>query len=148
MSQTNWKPATAAIVATTLVVVVVVAVIFFSANIQNTGSIKNVNCEIFSDPAATQPITNINWGALAPDSAVNVTIYVKNTGNAPLNWTAATSNWNPAQAQTYITCTADFKGAANTPPNMIIPVTLTLKISPATTGFTNYAFTITVTASG
>jgi hypothetical protein len=152
MSQSNnWKYATVALLGTVLVLSVVVGVLgvlYYQSTLHAHGQIKTVACAAYADANGTQPITDIDWGILTPNSVLNVTIYLKNTGNAPVNWTMTTQNWNPTNASTYISTTADFKGAINTPPNAIIPCVLTETIATNITGITTYSYDILITASG
>lgn len=149
MSQTkNWKTASALLVGTTIVLAVALAVVVFSMTLHATGKVKAVGCAVFFDAAATQPCTAIDWGVLSPNTAVNVTVYVKNTGNVPVNWTATASNWTPTAAAAYIAFAADFKGAVNTPPDAVAPAVFTCSISADVTGITTYSYDIILSASG
>ena len=78
MSQpsSNWKLYSVIITGALVSLVVVAAIVFYSYTLSTQGSIgdfKTVNCTIYSDPAGTQKLININWGSLPPDSSVNFT---------------------------------------------------------------------------
>ena len=149
MSQNkNWKTATAILVGATIILAAVLVIVVFTQTIHATGKVKTVGCQVFFDAAATQPVSNIDWGVLEPNSALNITIYVKNTGNVPVNWTTSTSNWNPPSASVYIIFVADWKGAVNTPPGAVVAVVFTESISADVTGFTTYSYDINISASG
>lgn len=147
----NYKTATYVLVGALIMVIIVAAIIVSSISISNSGNvgvIKTINCAIFADAAATQPITSISWGPLSPDSSANYTFYLKNTGNAPCNWTFTESGWNPTNANTYIYAALDFKGAMNTAPGVVIPVVATDSVLANAPQNTAYSYTTTITASG
>ncbi len=128
----------------------VVGVLYYNSTIHAAGAIyvKTVNCAVYFDSAGTQPVTQINWGSLSPDSAVNQTVYLKNTGNTACNFTISTANFNPSNAGTWISLTYDLKGAINVPANSIVPCVLTESISASIVNVTNYTYDIVITASG
>ena len=138
------------LVGTVIVLAFVVGVLYYSVSVRAVGSIyvKSVNCVVYFDGAGTQPVTQINWGSLPPDSAVNQTVYLKNTGNAACNFTISTSAWDPSNAGTWIALTYDLKGQVNVPVNSIIPCVLTESISADIVNVTNYTYNIVITASG
>jgi hypothetical protein len=146
----NYKTATIALIGAVITITVIAGILYYNSTLQTSGTVytKTVNCALYADNTATQPITQINWGSMTPDSAVNVTIYIKNTGNTPCNFTITTNNWTPQNASNWISLTYDLKGAKNVAANTIIPCTLTNSISANITGVTTYSYAVTVTASG
>ncbi len=147
----NWKTATAALVGTVLVLTVIIAALLYTQTISASGTVtavKAVNCAVYADPAGTQVLTQINWGALEPGSALNVTVYVKNTGNTPVNYTVTTSNFSPSNAGSYISLEADLKGAKNLSPGAITPIVLTNVVASTAPVGTSYSYDIKITASG
>jgi hypothetical protein len=146
---TNWKTVSYFLIGTVIMVTLVAAALYYQVNIQTHGNIdlRTVGCAVYYDSTGTTPLTAIDWGTLPPNSVVNVTMYVKNTGNTPVNYTIATSNFSPPAVATYITVTADMKNIINAAPNTIIPIIITENISPATTGITNYSYQLVLTAT-
>jgi hypothetical protein len=138
-----------AIIGTALIVSLIAAIIIYAVSIQSSGTIytKGIGCAVFGDASATEPITYINWGNLPSDSSTTITVYVVNTGNAPCNYTVASSSFNPANAENVLTLTSDVS-RLNAPPNSITPIALTQVIAADTQGITSYSYTITITASG
>lgn len=66
-------------VSTVLSVVMIVASVYgivSSLTIHESGTISMIKA--FSDSACTQPLADIDWGGLLPDSTQNRTIYLKN----------------------------------------------------------------------
>ena len=78
-----------------------------SLTIPTSGSIFAVNVGVYSDSACTVNLTSISWGAVSPGESVDRTVYVKNTGNAPITLSIATSGWSPVAANGPITIAWD-----------------------------------------
>jgi hypothetical protein len=113
----------------------------------NTGTVNAVGVGVFSDAGCTIPTTSIAWGALNPGASENVTIYIKNSGNAALVLNMTVGNWNPATAAGNMTLTWNrekYSLSAAT----VVQATLTLSVSPTATGITNFSFDITITGTG
>jgi len=130
---------------------IVVGVLYFSRTIPTTGTVsdvKSVGCQIYADPGALVNLTSIQWGDVPPNSALNLTIYAKNTGNVAVNYTITTAAWVPILAPTYIGLNYDLKGVVNAPPNSVTPIVLTLSVSPNAPVNTNFSFNVIATASG
>lgn len=115
--------------------------------VSSNGSIKGVGVGIYLDQACTSQLTSISWGTINPDSNVNKTIYIRNEGNTAATLSMVASNWNPANASTYLTLTWDY-GGQTLNVNQVVQVKLTLSVSSSVTGITNFSFDITIAASG
>jgi hypothetical protein len=146
----NYKIATIALIGTVIILAIAIGIIEYTLTLHSTGTvdIRTVNCSVWYNQQATQQATAINWGNLPPNSAVNVTIYIRNDGNTSVNYTISVSNWSPASAPNYISLTYDLHGAQNIAPNQVISCTLTDAIAPNITGITTYSYDITITATG
>jgi hypothetical protein len=146
---TNWRTVSYILLAGVIVVSLVAAAEYYSISVGTTGTIdlRTVGCSAYLDAAGTQPITSINWGQLPPNSAVNVTLYIKNTGNVPCNFTISTANWNPSNAPNYIGLTSDLFGAKNIAINALTKCVLTDSIAANVTGITSYSYDVVITAS-
>jgi hypothetical protein len=115
--------------------------------VANTGSIKTVGVGVYSDQAATSPLSSINWGTLDPGSNVNKTVYIRNEGTAAATLSMSTSNWSPSNAATYMTLSWNYNGQTVNV-NQVVQVKFTLAVSSSVSGITNFSFDITITATG
>jgi hypothetical protein len=115
--------------------------------ISNAGSVKAIGVGVYWDQACSNPVSSISWGTIDPGSSVNKTIYIKNTGNNVATLSLATSNWSPSNASSYMTLSWDYNGQPVNA-NAVIQVKLTLSVSSAVSGITNFSFDITIVASG
>lgn len=148
---TNWRNVSVALVGTILTLTVIIGILVYTSTIQTSGTIsavRTVNCTVYANAAATQPLTQINWGTLEPGDAVNVTVYVKNTGNIVVNYTVTAGAFTPSAASGYIAFSADLKGAKNLAPNTVIPIILTNAVSASAPPNTQYSYPIHVNATG
>ena len=87
---------------------------------------------------------------MEPGESVGRTFYVKNTGDAPITLSMATSGWNPAVADGSISIVWDREGVSLNP-GLSISATLTLVASATSysvSGITNFGVNIIITGSG
>ena len=114
--------------------------------INTSGVITSADLEAYWDSECTNAVSSINWGTIYPGGSKNVTIYLKNTGNVPLNLSLSTDNWSPSNAGTYLTLTWDYSGG-QLQAGGVVQVTLTLTVSSNTQGITNFSFDVVITGT-
>ncbi len=115
--------------------------------ITNAGSVKGVGVGAYWDSACTNKISSISWGSLDACSNKTIMVYVRNEGNTGVTLSIAEQNWNPSTASSYMTLKWNYLGQTLSV-NQVIPAKLTLTVSSAASGTTNFGFDLTVTASG
>ena len=139
--------ATIAIAVTGLFLTMVTAgVLVSSQTVTSGGTITAVNVGVYTDSACTVNCTSIDWGTLSPGNSTTRTIYVKNTGTAPVTLSMTTTNWVPTNANTYLTLTwnrANYALAAGTS----VSATLTLTASASAGAITTFSFNIVITGT-
>lgn len=113
----------------------------------STGTIMAINVEVYWDGAGTQNVTSIDWGIPAPGDVVNKTVYVKNTGNNPMNVSMSISSWAPAGASTYLSVTWDQEGAVVAAGGTVKAI-ISLGVSSGITGITDFSFNIVIEGTG
>ncbi|MEM1582415.1 MAG: hypothetical protein QXK89_07910 [Candidatus Bathyarchaeia archaeon] len=118
-----------------------------SVQVNTSGVVASVNLAVYWDQACTQPVSEINWGTIAPGGTVPMIIYIKNIGTVPITLSKSESNWNPAGASSYITLTWNYTSGTKIQPNNVLAVTLTLTVSNSVQGVTSFSFTITITGT-
>jgi len=89
----------------------------------------------------------IDWGLVEPDSVENVTVYIRNEGNAVVSLSLNTTNWNPSNASDFIMLGWGYSGQAVSP-NDVVKVTLYLSVSPSIEGISTFSFDIVIIGSG
>ena len=126
---------------------VTLAVLNVQRAIPSSGLVVAVNVGVYSDAACTLNLTSIDWGNVYPGGSVPKTIYVKNTGNAPITLSMTTASWNPTIAAGQINVAWDKE---NTILNagQSTSATLTLSVSQNVSGVTSFSMNIIVSGSG
>ena len=114
-----------------------------SRTVSNAGEVTTVGVGIYWDSSCNNALSSIDWGTLDPGSNKNIICYIQNDGNSPSTLSLQTSNWNPSEAETYLTLTWDYDGHSLSV-DEVVQVTLTLTISETTEGITNFSFDITI----
>jgi hypothetical protein len=128
-------------------IAVVYALTSVSVYLSSVGTVKAVGVSVYWDSGCSQAVSSIDWGLADPGSVKNVTVYVKNEGNAPITLSLQTSNWNPAEAADYISLSWDYNGQT-IDLHQVIGVTLSLSISSIIEGITTFSFDIVVVGIG
>lgn len=123
------------------------AVMQSSFSFPTSGLVIGIGVGVYSDSACTLNLTSISWGTVSPGAGVDRTVYVKNTGNAPITLSMATSGWSPAAANGPITVSWDREGTVLNV-GQSTAATITLSTSAGISGITDFSVTIIVTGSG
>ena len=126
------------------------AAITINQNIPSAGTITtSPNVGIYSNSQCTNSISTINWGSIGAGGNAQQTIYVEDTGDAPMTLSITVSNWSPTTASTYISLTWNGQGQQIQPgANNALAVTFTLNVSPNITGITTFSNSITISGTG
>jgi len=114
--------------------------------LSSTGSIMiqaTYGIGVYSDAQCMTPQTTMNWGTLSPGATNTITCYIKNEGSVATTLSKEVSNWNPTNAQSYLTFGWDYAGQVINP-GASMAVTFSLEVSPSITGITTFSFQITV----
>ena len=122
-------------------------VLVSSQTIPNSGVITSANIDLYSDYSGTQSISSISWGTVTPGNSITRTVYVKNTGNAPLTLSMTKTNWVPTSANGPITLVWNQESAVLNV-NQVVAATLTLSVSSSTNGITTFSFNIVISGTG
>ena len=115
-----------------------------SQSINSGGAITSINVEIYNNNECTEPCTNIDWGIITPGDSTTKTIYIKNTGNKPINLFMTAENWIPIDVETYSSVTWNRENF-NLNPDQIIITTLTLEIAQDINSIEDFNFDIIIT---
>lgn len=81
-----------------------------------------------------------------PGDSKTILAYVRNTGSSSFTMDLSTAQWSSAEAEQYLALAWNYDGET-VEPGQVVPVKLTLQVSPSTTGVTDFSFDIVVTAS-
>ena len=112
----------------------------------NLGTVKTTGVGVYWDSGCSNSVTSVNWGTVAPGSTNDVTVYIKNEGNAAETLSSTAENWNPSIASTYMTLTWDYAGQV-IDVGEVVQVTLSLTVSDTIEGITSFSFDIVIVGS-
>ena len=110
-------------------------------------SIKGIGTGIYWDQACMNKTFSLKWGQIEAGSSNNLTVYVRNEGNSAVSLSLSTSNWVPSTTPRYMTLNWSYANQV-LKTNEVIPIELTLTISPKIEGTTDFSYVTTVTAIG
>jgi len=111
-----------------------------------SGDVTAINVGVYSNSACTNELTSVDWGTVSPGNSEEMTIYLKNTGNAQITLSVTTNNWAPASADGPITFSWNRENAKLNP-DQVISATLTLSISEGIVGISHFSFGIVITGT-
>lgn len=126
--------------------VVTYALVSRSVTVVSVGVVLTVNVGVYRDPECTQNLTAIDWGKVPVGGSVDRTIYLKNTGTAPITLGMTLTGWLPSGAEQYIDITWDRQDVVLAAGESCA-ATLTLSVSQDITGITNFSVNIVVTGT-
>lgn len=112
----------------------------------NLGTVKAMGVGVYWDSGCSNTVTSVNWGTVAPGSTNDVTVYVKNEGNAAETLSSTAESWNPSTASTYMSLTWDYAGQV-IGVGEVVQVKLSLSVSEAIEGITSFSFDIVIIGS-
>jgi len=114
-------------------------------SIGSQGTVKTTGVGVYLDSSCSNAVPFVDWGTIEPDSAKNITVYVRNEGNGAVTLILGTDNWTPSNASNYMTLGWDYADQL-IDPQEVIQITLTLSTSPDIEGITNFSFDIIIDA--
>lgn len=124
----------------------VLALLQSNRSFSNNGTITTVNVGAYQDSGCTQVLSTIDWGNVVPGSSSSRTIYVKNTGNAPISLNMTVNTWNPSNAVNYMNLTWNQESTGLNVGNSVATL-LVLSVSASVTGITSFSFNATITGT-
>ena len=128
----------------------VFAAVTVSRSLTGTGNITTTgNMTVYSDSGGATILTSINWGNVAPGSAITVPIWIKDSANYPLTLSMSVSGYTPTQMAQYLTITWTYVPGTVIQPGQMQKVDLTLTAAGnAVAGSFSNNLIITGTQSG
>jgi len=128
-------------------IAVVYALTSVSVYLSSVGTVKAVGVGVYWDSGCSQTVSSIDWGLAELGAVKNVTVYIRNEGNAPVTLSLQTSNWNPPNAADYISLSWNY-GGQTIGANQVLAVTLSLSIASNIQEITTFSFDIVIVGSG
>ena len=120
--------------------------LLYSMSLLSHGTIQTVGVAAYRDSTCTTPVSNVDWGKISPGSSSTNTFYVRNEGNSNLMLSLTATNWNPTNAQSYMTLSWNYAGQTIAP-DQVMQITLALSVSQSIDGINNFYFDIVITGA-
>jgi hypothetical protein len=117
-----------------------------SKTIVYADSVKGFGVGIYWDQACTNRTLSLDWGLIEAGSNDTLTVYIKNEGNSAVTLWLGTSNWTPSAFLGYMSLNWNYSGQVLSA-DQVIPMELTLTVSPTISGITSFSFDTIITAS-
>ncbi len=108
--------------------------------------VTSINVDIYTDAAATTPLSSLSWGTLSPGATVTRTIYIKNSGNTAETLNMTATQWTPAAASSVLTLTWN-KETTTLAAGAVVPATLTLQVAAEPGSVTSFSMNIVITGT-
>jgi len=113
--------------------------------ISNVSAVEADGVGIYWDSSCSDKVSSIDWGALAPASAENIVVYIRNEIEDPACFVLSTDNWNPPEASQCLSLSWNYSGH-RVSPQETLQTMLTLSVSPSIEGISTFSLHITITA--
>ena len=117
-----------------------------SKTIVYASSVKGLGTGIYWDQACTNRTLSLDWGLIEAGSNNTLTVYVKNEGNSAVSLWLGTSNWTPSASLGYMSLNWNYSGQVLSV-DQVIPLELTLTVSPTISGITGFSFDTIITTN-
>ncbi len=117
--------------------------LLYSTSLQSHGTIETIGVAAYRDSACTTPMSYVDWGRITPGVQSTNTFYVRNEGNTEFTLSLSATNWNPINAQSYMTLSWNYAGQTISP-NQVLQITLTLSVSQSISGIESFYFDIVI----
>jgi hypothetical protein len=118
-----------------------------SVTVPSHGNVKTIGVTAYWDSVYTSRVTSIDWGTIEPGSSKNVSMYLRNEGNAPITVSLNVMNWNPTNASSYMSVSWNYSGAQISPSNSAL-VTLKLVVASNVSNIPTFDVSIVITGTG
>jgi len=112
-------------------------------NLPIRGDVKTISVGIYWNANCISNISSIDWGIIEPGSSKNMTIYVRNEGDAEMVLSFNTTNWTPPDASQHISISWDHDGRSIRP-NEVIGVTMAITIWTTIGNIKSHAFDLQI----
>jgi hypothetical protein len=114
--------------------------------VESQGSVKTINVGVYWDGNCSSTVSFIDWGEIGPGSVKDVSLFIRNEGTVAEGLFLSTDYWDPSNASEFMTLSWDYSGQT-LDPFEIVPVALTLKVSPSIEGIESFSFDVIIGAT-
>lgn len=116
-------------------------------SVVQANSVEGLGVGIYWDQACTNRTLSLNWGLLEVGSSNNLTVYIRNECKSDVSLALSTSNWTPSATSNYISLNWNYTNQV-LKTDEVIPLELTLTVSPTITDITDFNCETIITTIG
>jgi hypothetical protein len=117
-----------------------------SSNSVNTIQVA-VGVGVYWDANCSFPVSSLDWGSVFPGSVMNITVFIRNEGDAPSTVFLRVTNWSPANASNFLALNWDYNNSVVNS-RQTIKVMLTFSVASAAEGITDFCFDVIIGVNG
>lgn len=114
--------------------------------INKNGVVKALNVGIYQDFDCTKALSYASWGTVASGTSSNMTIYIRNLGNAAVVLNMTVTSWIPIAASSCLTCTWNQEGFTLKAKGKVQAV-LVLSVSNEAVDINDFSFVTIISAT-
>ena len=115
-------------------------------NVVQAANIEGIGVGIYWNQNCTNKTLTLNWGNITPNSENTLELFIRNKGNLKASLYLTTTEWIPQAASNYIQLEWNYSNQILSP-GQIIPISLTLTVSPETGGVSDFTYNTIITAT-
>jgi hypothetical protein len=130
-----------------IILAVILGTIISSRTVAKANSVSGFGVGVYWDQGCTNRTLSLDLGLVEPGSNSTVRVYVRNEGDSAVSLWMKTSNWTPSAASGYMTLNWNYSGISLSA-DEVIPLELTLSVSPTVSGITDFSFDTVITTTG
>ena len=117
-----------------------------SSNSVNTIQVA-VGVGVYWDANCSFSVSSLDWGSVFPGSVTNITVFIRNEGDAPSTLFLRASNWSPVNASNFLALNWDYNNSV-VYSRQTIKVVLTFSVASAAEGITGFSFDVIIGVNG
>jgi hypothetical protein len=115
-------------------------------NVVQAANIEGIGVGIYWNQNCTNKTLTLNWGNMTPNSENTLEVFIRNEGNSKVSLYLSTTEWNPKAASNYIQLEWNYSNQILST-GQIIPISLTLTVSPEIGGVSDFTYNTIITAT-
>ena len=115
-------------------------------NVVQAANIEGIGVGIYWNQNCTNKTLTLNWGNITPNSENTLEVFIRNEGNSKASLYLSTTEWIPKAASNCIRLEWNYSNQILSP-GQIIPISLTLTVSPEIGGVSDFTYNTIITAT-
>jgi hypothetical protein len=106
-----------------------------------------VGVGVYWDANCSFPVSSLDWGSVFPGSVTNMTVFIRNEGDAPSTLFLKAANWSPVNASNFLALNWDYNNSV-VYSRQTIKVVLTFSVASVAEGIKDFSFDVIIGING